>query len=103
MFSIRKGPWKLVVGNGSGGWSKGGDDQPGQLYNLTDDLGETKNLYAKKPDVAKELTELLGKYVADGRSTPGAKQKNDVPVRWKEKAVGKAKEAALSFEMVIDD
>ena len=61
----------------------GRDDQPVQLYNLADDLGETKNLSAEKPEIVAELTALMEKTVADGRSTPGASQKNDVPVRWK--------------------
>ena len=44
---IRKGQWKLITGPGSGGFSKGprnpGPGIPkGQLYNLQDDLGETK-------------------------------------------------------------
>jgi arylsulfatase A len=32
------------------------------------------------------LTKLLEKYVADGRSTPGAKQQNDVQVKIHKKA-----------------
>jgi hypothetical protein len=44
------------------------------------DPGETKNLHTQHPELAAELTALLKKYVADGRSTPGPKQANDVPV-----------------------
>jgi hypothetical protein len=44
LAAIRKGPWKVIFGPGSGGWSKGRDDQPAQLYNLDEDLGETKIL-----------------------------------------------------------
>lgn len=43
-------------------------------------IGETKNVQAEHPDVVKRLTNLLEKYVADGRSTPGKKQANTTPV-----------------------
>ncbi len=83
MFAIRKGPWKLILGRGSGGWTKGGlDDERGQLYNLSDDPSESKNLYARQPTITTELTALLARYVTDGRSTPGPKLKNDRPINW---------------------
>ncbi len=48
------------------------------------DPGETRNLHAEHPDKIKALLALLKKYVADGRSTPGPRQENDVPVDiWK--------------------
>jgi len=81
--AIRKGPWKLIFGPGSGGWGKGRDEQPGQLYNLADDLSESKNLYAEKPEIVAELTALMEKVVDEGRSTPGAKQANDQPFNWR--------------------
>ena len=80
--AIRKGPWKLIFGPGSGGWSKDRDDLPAQLYNLDDDLGETRNRYAEKPEIVFELTASMEKIVAAGRSTPGAAQKNDQPFNW---------------------
>jgi arylsulfatase A-like enzyme len=83
LLSIRRGQWKLIAGRGSGGWSKGQDEHPAQLYNLEDDLAETRNLWAEKGAIATELTTLLEKLVNDGRSTPGPPQKNDVPVKWR--------------------
>ncbi len=83
LMSIRKGPWKLILGPGSGGWTKGRDDLPAQLYHLGDDLGETKNLYSEKPNVVNELMKLMEQQINNGRSTPGAKRKNDVMVNWK--------------------
>ena len=83
LFAARKGSWKLIAGPGSGGRSPSRDRVPAQLYDLSNDLGETNNLYVKQPDVAEELLRLLDKTVADGRSTPGPKQANDVPVNWK--------------------
>lgn len=88
LFSIRRGPWKMLFGPGGGGdWSKLSagepDGQPAQLYDLAADLGETQNRYADEPALAEELTVLMGEIVQRGRSTPGPSQSNDVPVRWK--------------------
>ena len=83
-FAIRQGKWKLELCSGSGGWSNPQDGAPGmppvQLYDMTQDVGERKNLLDEHPDVVASLTQLLEKYVTEGRSTPGAPQKNDVPV-----------------------
>lgn len=89
-FAIRDGRWKLVLCPGSGGWTHSDADAAKaglplvQLYDMQDDPGETRNLHAERPDKVKELFALLKKYVADGRSTPGPRQENDVPVDiWK--------------------
>jgi arylsulfatase A-like enzyme len=79
--AIRQGSWKLILAPGSGGWSKGGAaQQPVQLYNLAEDLGETKNLAAEQPERVADMKALLEKLITQGRSTPGAPQKNDVNV-----------------------
>ena len=70
MPSLRQGPWKLIVNAA---------DQP-QFYNLADDLGETKNLATAKPELVAEMLALLEKFISDGRTTPGARQRNDVKV-----------------------
>jgi hypothetical protein len=54
--------------------------QPGELYDLRNDLAERHNRFAERPDLVAELTALLRRYVDDGRSTPGPKQANDVPI-----------------------
>ncbi|MBX3397155.1 MAG: arylsulfatase [Gemmataceae bacterium] len=86
-FAIREGDWKLCLCADSGGWSaprpgaKGVADLPkDQLFNLKSDIGETKNLHAEEPMIVKRLTEALERIVADGRSTPGPKGANAVPV-----------------------
>jgi arylsulfatase A-like enzyme len=79
--ALRSGTWKYIPAPGSGGWGSGGDQsQPVQLYNLADDLGETKNLAAAMPEKVAEMKALLEKLITDGRSTPGAQQKNDVEI-----------------------
>jgi arylsulfatase A len=76
--SLRQGPWKLIMGADTE--SKAKDRPPVQLYDLADDLGETKNLAAAMPEKVAEMKALLEKLITDGRSTPGAVQKNDVEV-----------------------
>jgi arylsulfatase A len=73
--SVRRGPWKLIL-------------QPDavaktevQLYNLETDLAETKNVAAESPMLVAEMRALLETLIVNGRSTPGAVQKNDVRVR----------------------
>jgi arylsulfatase A-like enzyme len=79
--AVRLGHWKYIPAPGSGGWGTGGDQsQPVQLYNLADDMGESKNLAAAMPEKAAEMKALLEKLITAGRSTPGAAQKNDVEV-----------------------
>jgi arylsulfatase A-like enzyme/lysophospholipase L1-like esterase len=79
--AVRLGSWKYIAGPGSGGWSKGGDDgQPVQLYDLAADHGETNNLAVKEPQRVARMQELLEQLIADGRSTPGKPQRNDVEV-----------------------
>jgi arylsulfatase A len=79
--AVRLGNWKYIPGPGSGGWGTGGDQsQPVQLYNLADDLGETRNLAAAMPEKVAEMKAMHEKVISEGRSTPGAAQKNDVEV-----------------------
>ncbi len=80
-FAIRSGQWKLCLCAGSGGWSKGGDNEPVQLYDLAADPAESTNLAAKNPDVVARLTMLLHHQIKEGRSTPGPKQSNDIKVQ----------------------
>jgi len=85
-FSIRQGNWKLALCPGSGGWSapKAGKTPPGspkvQLFDLANDIEETKNVQAEYPNKVKELTTLLQQYVDKGRSNEGLVQKNDRPI-----------------------
>lgn len=89
-FSIRKGPWKLEMCPGSGGWSapKPGPAceglPPVQLYNLDTDIGELTNLHDQHPDIVHELKSLLTQYVQNGRSTPGPAQANTGSPGWEQ-------------------
>ncbi len=89
--ALRKGAWKIIFGNGGGGFgTKAGNLPTGQLYDLSTDLGETKNLWSEKPALVAELTATMEKIVTDGRITPGAKQANDVEVKWRRFLTGGA-------------
>jgi hypothetical protein len=86
-FSIRQGKWKLEFCPGSGGWSYPKPEEAKklglprfQLYDLSQDIGEQNNVMDKHPEVIEHLTELMTKYVEEGRSKPGLPQQNDRPV-----------------------
>ncbi|MDF7806313.1 arylsulfatase [Pontiellaceae bacterium B12219] len=85
-FAIREGDWKLILCKGSGGWTypKPGDapaEFPDvQLFNLAEDLGETNNLQAEYPERVTAMTEVLKRYVENGRSTEGPAQNNATEV-----------------------
>lgn len=81
--SLRKGSWKIIFGQKGGGFGGApGVTASGQLYDLATDIGESNNLWMEKPELVAELTATMTRLVTEGRSTPGAKQQNDVPVRW---------------------
>jgi arylsulfatase A-like enzyme len=86
-FALREGRWKLILCPGSGGWSSPTDAEATkqkrpavQLYDMDVDEGEKRDLQAEHPEIVKRLTAKLEQIVAAGRSTPGPKQNNDVPV-----------------------
>lgn len=81
MLAIRSGDWKLIPQLGSGGFTKPSKVQPqpgepaGQLYNLADDPGETRNLYSEKPEMVKRLQSLLDDCKTGTSSSPARKRK----------------------------
>ena len=78
--SLRLGNWKYIA------------SQPAELYDLAADLGETKNLAEAQPARLAEMKALLEKLITNGRSSPGAAQKNDIKVvRFPKSAQPKAK------------
>jgi arylsulfatase A-like enzyme len=82
--TLRDGAWKLIAApSGNGVWNKSARIQPATpvlVFNLDDDLGETRNLAAEKPDRVSAMQASLEKLITNGRSTPGPIQKNDVEV-----------------------
>jgi arylsulfatase A-like enzyme len=72
-MALIKGDWKYIVPsdrpkmNVNTNTEMGTDPEP-QLYNLKEDLGETKNLAKEDPEKVKELETLFQKIKDDGRT-----------------------------------
>jgi hypothetical protein len=56
--------------------------QAARLYDLSTDLGETRDLAGEQPQTVADLTTLMKRFIEDGRSTPGAHQPVDPRVKW---------------------
>jgi arylsulfatase A-like enzyme len=68
-LAIRQGPWKLIPAK---------PDAKAQLYNLADDLGETRDVAVENADRTKQLRNLLDRIREQGYSRPdGRKQDFD--------------------------
>lgn len=90
-FAIRKDNWKLILCSHSGGNSEPKENSEQaktmpavQLYDLHNDISETKNIQDKHPEIVKELTQLLTKIIKEGRSTEGTNQMNEGPSYWRQ-------------------
>lgn len=92
-LSIRQGKWKLIFVEGGGAVPLDWENEaslrtifrPTELYNLEEDWQEQNNVINDHPDRVQELQALLGKYIREGRSTPGLPQRDqgDLPYkRW---------------------
>ncbi len=57
--SLRKGDWKLIYFY---------HDQHYELYNLAEDIGENRNLYVKRPDIANRLAATLHDFLVDAKA-----------------------------------
>jgi arylsulfatase A len=100
-FAIRRGDWVLILAptgddnrdQGEPRWFQedrgyAPHTEAGELFNLKADPTQKNNLYATETAKVIELTTLMERYVTEGRSTPGPKQKNDVHITW-DKRTGK--------------
>jgi len=70
-YAIREGKWKLVMEDGR--------KNKRELYDLSADPREAKNLISDHSDIERQLVEKLTALINRGRSTPGKSQKNDTP------------------------
>ncbi len=75
-FGVRMGQWKMITGLGSGGFTQPRDLKPkeggpaGQLFNLSEDLSETNNLWQKYPEIVEQLESILRKSKEAGKTQP---------------------------------
>ena len=94
-FAIRRGDWLLILAptgddnrkQGEPAWFQNDrgyepHSEAGELFNLATDPMQKQNRYATEIEKVKELTALMERYVIEGRSTPGPKQKNDAEITW---------------------
>lgn len=83
-FAYRKGPWKLILARGSGGWSSPKENQipkgspKGQLYRMDTDRAEKNNLFEKEPEIVAGLLAEIEADIKRGRSTEGTESPNDI-------------------------
>lgn len=75
--SIRSGPWKWIEGREPEFFGRPGSatvpsakEPPGQLYNLTDDPRETRNLAAEKPEIVARLKGEMERIRNSSRTRP---------------------------------
>ncbi len=76
---LRQGDWKLILAPDPKQDKDSKLDV--QLYNLAEDLGETKNLAGEQPERVAQMKVLMENLITKGRSSPGVAQKNDVVVK----------------------
>ena len=71
-LAIRQGPWKLILPAATAGTpgKRRGEPAKPELYNLVEDLSETKNVFAEHPEVVSRLTDPLTRYQRSGHSRP---------------------------------
>jgi len=70
-FAVRQGQWKLVMEDSR--------RAKRELYDLSSDPGETKNVIVDNLAISRRLTAKLTFMIRNGRSSPGPVQKNDTP------------------------
>ena len=81
LYAIRHNDWVLVaaesgyVSSRNSGWERKhgyeiDDEQPAELYNLKNDIGQRQNIAEKHPGKVKELTGLLQNIREQGYSAP---------------------------------
>jgi arylsulfatase A len=83
-LALRRGDWKLVFHK----------DGRRELFNLASDLGETRDVLAANGETAAALVKTMERFIATGRSTPGAPQANGVEVKLPTPASADAKAKA---------
>lgn len=67
-YAITEGNWKMIMGR---------ENAKMQLYDLSKDKHEEKNIAAEYPEKVAKLKKKITEIITNGRTTPGAKQAND--------------------------
>lgn len=77
-FAIRQGDWKMVFE-----YDQKKKTFTRELYNVKDDVKETKDVLNQHPELAAQLSQLFEAKVKSGRMTPGPQQANMEDPDWK--------------------
>ncbi|MDE0622671.1 MAG: arylsulfatase [Bryobacterales bacterium] len=82
-FAYRDGPWKLVFRNSEPNLdeSRGKPTVP-ELYNLAEDIAESKNLAEERPEVVEELRAKFDAMIERGATRAGIASRNDADVQY---------------------
>ena len=86
---VRRGDWKLIRFYAD---NADGSDRL-ELYHLRDDVGESKNLAAEKPDLARDLNQLITEFLADTEAVVPIRNPNYSPAPSIDGAAKKKKQA----------
>lgn len=76
LYALREGDWKFVDGRGSGGFTQpakvtpGPGEPTGELYHLTEDPREGRNLFAERPEVVARMRQRLQAIQQGQRTRP---------------------------------
>ena len=82
-FAYRHGSWKLVYRLAEKRLAASrGKATIAELYDLSADIGEARNLAFERTDKVTELTAELAELIRSGASRPGAVGENDCVVRF---------------------
>ena len=77
--TIKRGDWKLVY------WHVDGRKE---LFNLRDDIGETRNLASEQPELVAELSSSLGKFLREANAIMPTRKATGAPVPYPDKPRG---------------
>ena len=83
LSTVIVGDWKLVyvMMNTVPGQSVQ-DGVPFELYNIKEDIGETRNLAAERPDKVEELARILGERLREWNASMPVVRSTGLPVPW---------------------
>jgi arylsulfatase A-like enzyme/dienelactone hydrolase len=92
-MALRMGDWKLLLHpNGPEARADLGAAPQVELYNLADDIGESRNLAAAEPERVKKMRTCLEAFLEDA-TPPGDEAVAPQPTKQKQKAAGRKKAA----------
>jgi arylsulfatase A-like enzyme len=82
-FALREGPWKLIYRMSEDDLEDSrGKPTVAALYNLEDDIDESQDLAAERPEIVRRLQATLDELIRRGASRSGQKGANDGEVRY---------------------